>query len=48
MLPSDGVPREKWVKKLGAEMITVGDLRHHPNSSKLGTTKKARYLKSVI
>jgi hypothetical protein len=48
MLPSDGVPREKWVKKLGAEMITVGDLRHHQGSSKLGTTKKDRYVKSVI
>jgi hypothetical protein len=48
MLPSGGVPREKWVKKLGAEMITVGDLRHPPYSSKLGTTKKDRYLKSVI
>jgi hypothetical protein len=48
MLPSDSVPREKWIKKLGAEVITVGDLSHHPNCSKLGTTKKDLYLKSVI
>jgi hypothetical protein len=48
MLPSDGVPREKWVKKLRAEMITVGDLWHHPNSSKPENVRKAHYLKSTI